>query len=287
MKDTAYLLQAAIICSWWFGLAISDRFFSAFQFEGLSETAFWSFMAPDLLMIAALSVIRSYHRSIALEYTILGAFAYATVYCLNASVLTRSGFLSSGLMLLGLAYNMFLLWGQYVFRNSSAGLLGNTLKTLIQVICIWLLTLVLIPGFLLHTFQPAPIRASNPLTVLGSVLLLTASTLGLVASYVMVRVGRGTPLPLDQTNELVTTGPYRYVRNPMAVAGIGQGLAIALLFHSLPVAIYAILGALVWHWAVRPVEERNLAARFGESYSHYRKRVPCWIPRATHRSSDP
>jgi protein-S-isoprenylcysteine O-methyltransferase Ste14 len=287
MRDSAYLLQAALICSWWFGLAISESLLGAFQFEGISEIAFWSFMAPDLLMIATLSVIRAYRRSNALEYTILGAFAYATLYCLHASFLTRSGLLPTGLMLLGLAYNLFLLWGHRVFRNSSTGLLGNILKTLVQVICIWLLTLVLVPGFLLVTFPVDPVRASHPLTVLGGGLFIIASALGLVASYFMVRFGQGTPLPLDQTNELVTTGPYQYVRNPMAIAGIGQGLSLALLFHSLPVAIYAILGALVWHWAVRPVEEGNLAARFGEPYLLYRKRVSCWIPGGPRRPRDP
>ena len=286
MKDTAYLLQAALISSWWFGLVISERFLSAFLFEGISETAFWAFMAPDLLMIASLSGARAYRDSKALEFIILGAFAYATLYCLNASMLTGSGLLPSGLMVLGLAYNLFLLWGHRVFRNSSTGLLGNTLKTLVQVICIWFMTLVLIPGFLLVTFPVDPVRASHPLTVLAGVLFLMASVLGLAASYFMVRFGRGTPLPLDQTNELVTIGPYRYVRNPMAIAGIVQGLAIALLFLSLPVAIYAILGAMVWHWAVRPIEERNMEVRFGESYLLYRQRVACWIPRRAYHSRE-
>ena len=58
----------------------------------------------------------------------------------------------------------------------------------------------------------------------------------------MVRDGEGTPLPLDQTNRLVVSGPYYYVRNPMAIAGIGQGLSVALIFQSLPVGIYSLLG---------------------------------------------
>ena len=94
----------------------------------------------------------------------------------------------------------------------------------------------------------------------------------------MVRDGAGTPLPLDQTNNLVVTGPYQYVRNPMAIAGVGQGLAIAIVFQSVPILIYSLLGALVWHLVVRPIEERDMAQRFGESYLRYRQRVSCWIP---------
>lgn len=99
-----------------------------------------------------------------------------------------------------------------------------------------------------------------------------------------MRDGAGTPLPLDQTKQLVLSGPYRFVRNPMAVAGVGQGLAIACLFQSLPLAVYALLGAVVWHWVVRPFEEEDLAARFGRSYQDYRARVRCWIPRLANRN---
>ena len=95
----------------------------------------------------------------------------------------------------------------------------------------------------------------------------------------MVRQGQGTPLPLDQTNQLVTRGPYRFVRNPMAVAGIGQGVCVSLIFWSLPILVYSLLGAVIWHVVVRPIEEKNLQSRFGQRYLDYRQAVRCWIPR--------
>lgn len=94
----------------------------------------------------------------------------------------------------------------------------------------------------------------------------------------MVRDGEGTPLPLDQTNALVVSGPYRFVRNPMAIAGIGQGLAVACLFQSIPILAYSLLGALVWQVVVRPFEERDMINRFGEDYLNYRRNVTCWLP---------
>ena len=94
----------------------------------------------------------------------------------------------------------------------------------------------------------------------------------------MVRDGGGTPLPLDQTNFMVTSGPYRYVRNPMAIAGIGQGICVAIFFQSVPILVYALLGAIIWHWVVRPYEERDMVERFGDSYLEYRRRVSCWVP---------
>jgi hypothetical protein len=43
MKETGYLLQAALICAWWVGLTTSQVFFDAFQFDQIPPVAFWSF----------------------------------------------------------------------------------------------------------------------------------------------------------------------------------------------------------------------------------------------------
>lgn len=98
--------------------------------------------------------------------------------------------------------------------------------------------------------------------------------------------GRGTPLPCDTARMLVDRGRYRLVRNPMAVAGIGQGLSVALWSGSATVALYAVAGALVWHVGVRPSEDRDLEARFDDAYRRYRAAVPLWCPRPVRRRGD-
>ena len=278
MKETAYLLQAALISGWWVGLASSQTFFAAFQFDQISPTAFRAFFAPDIILIAALSTLRAYRKNADIEYVILGAFGYASLYCVNATVLTTSGYLSSALMLLGLAYNVFLCFNESLFRASSTNFARNVVKTLIQVVCIWILALVVIPYVILDAFESLAIPVLGIWLSLGAFLFVCFSVLGLTSSYFMVRDGGGTPLPLDQTNNLVVSGPYCYVRNPMAIAGIGQGLAIATIFQSVPILMYSLLGAFVWHLVVRPIEERDMAERFGDSYLDYRRCVSCWIP---------
>lgn len=278
MKETAYLLQAALISAWWVGLALSAEFFDAFQFEEISPTAFRAFFAPDFILIAALSVVRAYSKSATIEYIIMGAVGYASLYCLNASIITGSGYLPAALMLLGLAYNAFLCFNHSLFRKSSTNLTQNAMKTFIQIICIWVLALFVFPYVILDAFNAAKLPNMGILLYVGSFLFIGFSLLGLTSAWFMVRDGGGTPLPLDQTNNLVVSGPYYFIRNPMAVAGVGQGLAIAIVFQSIPILIYSILGALVWHLAVRPVEERDMAQRFGQSYEEYRRQVSCWIP---------
>lgn len=278
MKETAYLLQAALISVWWVGLASSQFFFSAFQFDEIPPTAFWAFFAPDVIFIAALSTLRAYKKNTAIEYMILGAFGYATLYCANATVLTASGYLPTGLMLVGLAYNAFLCFNKSLFRSSSTGTAWNVIKTLIQIVCIWILALVIAPYVILDAFNALILPSLGIFLFVGALLFGCFSLLGLTSAYFMVRDGAGTPLPLDQTNNLVVSGPYQYVRNPMAIAGIGQGLAIAIVFQSVPILIYSVLGALVWHLVVRPSEERDMAQRFGEPYEVYRRQVSCWVP---------
>lgn len=278
MKETAYLIQAALISTWWVGLSISQTFFDAFQFDEIPPTAFWSFFAPDIILIAALSVVRAYRKIPSLEYMTLGAFGYASLYCLNATFLTNSGYLPTGLMLLGFGYNLFICFNQSLFRSASTSFVWNLSKTIIQIFCIWILALLVIPYVILDAFDALAIPSFGMTSFLGAVGFGCCSLLGLASSYFMVRDGSGTPLPLDQTNELVVTGPYRYVRNPMAIAGIGQGIAIAIIFQSTPLLVYSLLGAFVWHVVVRPIEEQDMVRRFGSPYLEYRQSVRCWIP---------
>ena len=278
MKETAYLIQAALISAWWVGLATSQTFFAAFQFNGIPPVAFWAFFAPDILCIAALSTVRAYKNIARLEYIVLGAFAYASLYCANATCLTRSGYLPTGVMLCGLCYNLFLCFNESLFRNASSSFALNVAKTAIQTVCIWTMALAVVPYIILDAFDALAMPNSGPSLILGLTAFACCSVLGLTSAFFMVRDGGGTPLPLDQTNHLVVTGPYRYVRNPMAMAGIGQGVAIAWIFQSIPVLIYALLGAFVWHLVVRPIEERDMIRRFGDAYLQYRQRVSCWIP---------
>ena len=278
MKETAYLLQAALISAWWVGLASSTAFFDAFQFDGISTTAFWAFFTPDIVLIAGLSAFRAYRQNASIEYVILGAFGYASLYCCHATALTASGYLPTGLMLAGFFYNLFLCFNQSLFRSSSTNLTWNLIKTLVQTVCIWIVALIFIPSIILDAFGAAYPPDSGAQLWIGIFLFVSCSLLGLTSAYFIVRDGGGTPLPLDQTNHLVLSGPYRYVRNPMAIAGIGQGLAIAVVFLSFPILVYSILGAFVWHLVVRPIEEQDMVKRFGDSYRDYRQSVSCWIP---------
>jgi protein-S-isoprenylcysteine O-methyltransferase Ste14 len=279
MKETAYLFQAVLVGAWWIGLALNKSFFDAFQYKGISAMAFWSFLIPDIVLISGLSTLRAYRKNTTIEYIVLGAFSYSALYCCNAMLLSQSGLLPTSLMLLGLVYNIFICFDQSFFRTSTSSRLVIVAKTLIQIVCIWFFALVVGPFVILNTFGALGWPNPGAWVNAGSLLFVCFSALGLSSAFFMVRDGDGTPLPLDQTKQLVISGPYRFVRNPMAIAGIGQCVSIAIAFQSLPILMYALLGGIIWHLVIRPTEERDLAERFGEPYLAYCERVTCWVPR--------
>jgi protein-S-isoprenylcysteine O-methyltransferase Ste14 len=86
-------------------------------------------------------------------------------------------------------------------------------------------------------------------------------------------------LPAETARDLVMSGPYAYVRNPMAVAGVAQVVGVGLWSGSWMVVAAGLTGAMAWDLLIRPTEEADLADRFGEPYRRYARHVRCWIPR--------
>ncbi len=94
-----------------------------------------------------------------------------------------------------------------------------------------------------------------------------------------VQKGKGTPAPIEPPKELVVSGLYNHVRNPMYV-----GIASILIGHFLwfgfwNLLIYTAIVVTVFHLFVTLYEEPNLRQRFGAAYEKYCQRVPRWIPR--------
>lgn len=93
--------------------------------------------------------------------------------------------------------------------------------------------------------------------------------------------GRGTPAPVAPTEKLVTTGLYRFVRNPMYVAVLALILGQALVFGSTALLIYAAAISIAFSTFVFFYEEPTLGRAYGAQYDEYRKHVPPWLLRLT------
>lgn len=118
-----------------------------------------------------------------------------------------------------------------------------------------------------------------PVRVVGG-LLVVAGAAALLHAFARFAIdGLGTPAPVAPTQELVVTGVYRYVRNPMYVAVLALIVGQAMLLVSAVLLGYAAVVALVSVGFVKGYEEPALRRRFGDAYDTYRAAVPAWWPR--------
>ena len=174
--------------------------------------------------------------------------------------------------------------GPFVFRvaNEAPGS-KHLRRSLAQLAVFWTTFFVIVPAALVVIETRLGLQwsrlDSGLFAVTGLVLFLAGSAVGLWSCVTISLAGAGTPLPAESARNLVATGPYRYVRNPMAVAGATQTVGVGLLCGSWMITTIALAGALTWNSMIRPSEEADLAARFGEPYRQYCDQVRCWIPR--------
>ena len=119
----------------------------------------------------------------------------------------------------------------------------------------------------------------RPLQAVGT-LLIVAGVIVLVDAFVRFVVeGIGTPAPVAPTQELVVSGLYRHVRNPMYLAVGATIVGQALLLGRLILLLYAAAFAVAAFAFVRGYEEPTLTRQFGARYEEYRRAVPGWWPR--------
>jgi protein-S-isoprenylcysteine O-methyltransferase Ste14 len=132
---------------------------------------------------------------------------------------------------------------------------------------------------LLDVVEPIATLDDARLHVLG--LWLALAGIGLTF-YAQGAMGTSWRIGVDESErtELVTTGPFALVRNPIFAAMIPTGLGLALLVPS--VVALAGFAALVvaLELQVRVVEEPYLLRVHGQRYAHYARRTGRFVPGA-------
>ena len=139
----------------------------------------------------------------------------------------------------------------------------------------------MVPRWISHWRFEAALLGLPVLRFVGGV-LLALGAIGLLDSFGRFAIqGIGTPAPVFPTRQLVVTGLYRYVRNPMYVAVVSTILGQGLVLGNVGLLEYGGLVWLLFHLFVLIYEEPTLKARFGSEYATFCAGVPRWIPRLT------
>jgi len=144
--------------------------------------------------------------------------------------------------------------------------------------------LIFVPGLFVG-YIPLAFLLTGSYIVTG-ILFYLALPLWLIGGVVVVwcfwdflTKGDGTPAPFDPPKELVVSGLYNYVRNPMYIGALLMLVAHFLWFGYWSLLIYTGFFFLAFHLFVLNYEEPTLKKKFGRSYTNYMKRVPRWIPK--------
>lgn len=99
----------------------------------------------------------------------------------------------------------------------------------------------------------------------------------LFATWARIVLGRnwGMPMSLHADPELITSGPYHYVRHPIYTGLIAMWLG-TLLVYPLSMLLCAAIIAYSLFSAFR--EEHDMEQRFPEAYPEYKKRSKMLLP---------
>jgi protein-S-isoprenylcysteine O-methyltransferase Ste14 len=109
--------------------------------------------------------------------------------------------------------------------------------------------------------------------------LIAAGVLIFLETFARFAVeGLGTPAPILPPQHLVIRGSYRYVRNPMYVAGVSAVCGQALVLGDWRLLAYGLVVWLCAHLFVIGYEEPTLRRTFGSEYAAYCARVRRWLP---------
>ncbi len=82
-----------------------------------------------------------------------------------------------------------------------------------------------------------------------------------------------------ERHQLVTAGPYRWVRHPLYSVGSTAFAALSLIAANGFMGLFVLLAVAAVILVVIPREEAHLERAFGDDYRAYRRRTGALVPR--------
>ncbi len=129
---------------------------------------------------------------------------------------------------------------------------------------------------LVRVFRGGSLGVHSP--ILGAIGAIVFASGIALAVWARIQLGRNWGMPMTEKAEpeLVTTGPYRFVRHPIYSGLLAGVLGTALATNLIGLIILAVLAGYFYYSA--SVEEKNLTATFPTAYPAYRSRTKMLVP---------
>lgn len=202
---------------------------------------------------------------------------------LEQGIQTAAGIAGLGTLVLALSG---LLRGAFVPRESKTAQASQSPRW-----ALWLLSAAIVAILAIRFWQPIsivlPLNLHWAMYIVGIPLYLAGLMLYLNAMRVL---GAGyhpsdeIGVEVAEDDELITDGPYSYLRHPMYLAVIMAVLGGLLVFRTWTMVFFALGCVGLLFLAQR--EEQVLGQAFGELWRDYSSQVPAWFPRPPRRTME-
>ena len=176
-------------------------------------------------------------------------------------------------LIIGLCWLAFIVvWAVFAVVGVRSGARRSASGSMIRL-TIFVLTIVLVN---IGRFVPlAPFgQATVAVAAAGSVVCVIGVAF---ASWARAALGRSWGMPMDvhEDSQLVTSGPYAYVRHPIYTGLLLMMIGTALVY---PLAALPTLAILAYVLFSASREEQEMQRRFPDSYPQYRRRTKRLVP---------
>ena len=114
------------------------------------------------------------------------------------------------------------------------------------------------------------------LIFLGFVLYIFGGVINIWADSI-IKKKKTTVKPYENPTHLITSGPFRFTRNPQYLGFTAILLGFAIHHGTLVTFIFPVIFAILMQRIFIPFEEKNLEMIFGEEYKEYKNKVRRWI----------
>jgi protein-S-isoprenylcysteine O-methyltransferase Ste14 len=136
------------------------------------------------------------------------------------------------------------------------------------------ITLACIAGqFILYMMLPLEVN----LSLLLGLMLLIGSVALIVISFKELQKNDTTYIPDGEPEQLVTTGPFSYSRNPIYLGMFGILVATAFLMQSMSALLIPVLFISIIQNTWIPHEETKLSEKFSDNWEAYSANTKRWL----------
>jgi protein-S-isoprenylcysteine O-methyltransferase Ste14 len=156
---------------------------------------------------------------------------------------------------------------------------GARINPVMRIPVPWVFILAYLIGFVVQLYLPIQIRSREivRIALFAGLILVIIGVAVAFSALGIFRKRSTTTIPFETPTSLVTSGPYRFTRNPMYVGLTLVYLGVAGTRAEIwPVIVLPVMLAYV-NFVVIPLEERHLRDAFGDAYAHYGARVRRWL----------